>query len=252
MALEPANDGQGGGHRAVERSGDLEGPWPEAASGGDLQTVERSALRREARGHGWPVSQPAGARHRAVGRREVPDPGARPHPTGLADEEGSGRNHDPRLQAPRHHHLVRSARRARRPGDRPMYAKAPSSGIHPLSQQDQPGRHAKPRGPPDCRQLRHAQAFQGQGVAGPPSTLPHAFHADIGVLAQSGRALVFAEITRKRIRRGVFHSIADLQMAINDYLDQHNADPIPFVWTASAASIIKKVNRGKQVLESQH
>ena len=62
----------------------------------------------------------------------------------------------------------------------------------------------------------------------------------------------FAEITRKRIRRGVFHSIADLQMAINDYLDQHNADPIPFVWTASAASIIKKVNRGKQVLESQH
>ena len=61
----------------------------------------------------------------------------------------------------------------------------------------------------------------------------------------------FAEITRKRIRRGVFHSIADLQMAINDYLDQHNADPIPFVWTASAASIIKKVNRGKQVLESQ-
>ena len=59
----------------------------------------------------------------------------------------------------------------------------------------------------------------------------------------------FAEITRKRIRRGVFHSIADLQMAINDYLDQHNADPIPFVWTASAASISKKVNRGKQVLE---
>jgi transposase len=62
----------------------------------------------------------------------------------------------------------------------------------------------------------------------------------------------FAEITRKRIRRGVFHSIVDLQMAINDYLDQHNLQPIPFVWTASASSIIEKVNRGKQVLESQH
>jgi transposase len=62
----------------------------------------------------------------------------------------------------------------------------------------------------------------------------------------------FAEITRKRIRRGVFHSVVDLQMAINDYLDQHNTDPIPFVWTASASSIIDKVNRGKQALESQH
>ena len=62
----------------------------------------------------------------------------------------------------------------------------------------------------------------------------------------------FAEITRKRIRRGVFHSIVDLQMAINDYLDQHNADPTLFVWTASASSIIEKVNRGKQTLESQH
>ena len=34
-------------------------------------------------------------------------------------------------------------------------------------------------------------------------------------------------------------------MAINDYLDQHNADPKPFAWTASASSIIDKVNRGK-------
>ena len=62
----------------------------------------------------------------------------------------------------------------------------------------------------------------------------------------------FRDITTKRIRRGVFHSIVDLQMAINDYLDLHNAEPIPFVWTASAGSIIEKVNRGKQALESQH
>ena len=62
----------------------------------------------------------------------------------------------------------------------------------------------------------------------------------------------FAEITRKRIRRGVFHSVVELQMAINDYFDQHNADPKPFVWTASASSILEKVNRGKHALESQH
>jgi transposase len=62
----------------------------------------------------------------------------------------------------------------------------------------------------------------------------------------------FAEITRKRIRRGVFRSVVELQTAIKDYLDHHNADPKPFVWTASASSIIEKVNRGKQALESEH
>jgi transposase len=62
----------------------------------------------------------------------------------------------------------------------------------------------------------------------------------------------FGEITRKRIRRGVFHSVVDLQRAINDYLEIHNADPKPLVWTASASAILEKVNRGKQALESQH
>ena len=56
----------------------------------------------------------------------------------------------------------------------------------------------------------------------------------------------------QRIRRGVFRSVIELQMAINDYLEQHNSDPKPFVWTASASSIIERVNRGKQALESQH
>ena len=37
----------------------------------------------------------------------------------------------------------------------------------------------------------------------------------------------FAEITRKRIRRGVFTSVADLEEAIHDYLDRHNAVPSP-------------------------
>ena len=45
-----------------------------------------------------------------------------------------------------------------------------------------------------------------------------------------------------------FHSVVDLQRAINDYLAHHNADPKPVVWTASASSINKKVNRGKQAL----
>ena len=53
----------------------------------------------------------------------------------------------------------------------------------------------------------------------------------------------FAEITEKRIRRGAFRSVAELEQAIRDYLEQHNRDPKPFVWTASADLILSKVQR---------
>jgi transposase len=62
----------------------------------------------------------------------------------------------------------------------------------------------------------------------------------------------FGEITRKRIRRGVFKSVAELESAIMLYLENHNAAPKPFVWTKSAGEILEKVARAKQVLESQH
>jgi transposase len=62
----------------------------------------------------------------------------------------------------------------------------------------------------------------------------------------------FAEITRNRIRRGAFTSVAELKTAIMDYLENHNADPKPFVWTKSAGEILEKVARAKQALESLH
>jgi hypothetical protein len=62
----------------------------------------------------------------------------------------------------------------------------------------------------------------------------------------------FAEITRNRIRRGTFKSVAELKAAIVDYLQKHNADPKPFVWTKSAGEILEKVARAKQTLESRH
>jgi transposase len=61
----------------------------------------------------------------------------------------------------------------------------------------------------------------------------------------------FADITRNRIRRGAFKSVAQLIDAIMQYLETHNADPKPFVWTKSAAQILEKVARAKQALESQ-
>jgi transposase len=62
----------------------------------------------------------------------------------------------------------------------------------------------------------------------------------------------FAEITRKRIRRGVFKSVGELKSAIMDYLENHNANPKPFIWTKSAGQILEKVARAKQALESEH
>ena len=52
----------------------------------------------------------------------------------------------------------------------------------------------------------------------------------------------FSALTRRRIRRGTFSSIVDLQAAINRYLDEHNADPKPFTWTAAPASIMARLN----------
>jgi transposase len=53
----------------------------------------------------------------------------------------------------------------------------------------------------------------------------------------------FSVITRRRIRRGVFTSVADLQDAIRRYIQEHNKDPKPFVWTKPANLILAKLSR---------
>jgi transposase len=53
----------------------------------------------------------------------------------------------------------------------------------------------------------------------------------------------FSALTRKRLSRGVFRSIADLQAAINRYLREHNDDPKPFVWTKPADTILAQLSR---------
>ncbi len=58
----------------------------------------------------------------------------------------------------------------------------------------------------------------------------------------------FRDITDKAIRRGVFHSVPDLIAAIEAYLNANNANPKPFVWTATAEAILAKVRRGRVAL----
>lgn len=59
----------------------------------------------------------------------------------------------------------------------------------------------------------------------------------------------FAEITAKRIRRGSYSSVDDLEGAIYDYLLQHNAKPKPFVWSKTAKDIITRERRALDALD---
>ena len=62
----------------------------------------------------------------------------------------------------------------------------------------------------------------------------------------------FAKLSKRRLKRGVFHSVVDLQAAINRFLAEHNQKPKPFTWTADPDKIIAAVKRGHQVLDSIH
>src|SRR6478735_9128723 len=62
----------------------------------------------------------------------------------------------------------------------------------------------------------------------------------------------FATLTRRRLKRGVFRSITDLQAAINRFVAEHNQTPKPFTCRADPDAIIAARKRGFQVLESIH
>jgi transposase len=59
----------------------------------------------------------------------------------------------------------------------------------------------------------------------------------------------FSELTKKKIRRGSFGSVADLKCAIEEFLAAWNENPKPFVWTATVESIVQKLSRCRQTLE---
>src|SRR5438309_5066489 len=81
------------------------------------------------------------------------------------------------------------------------------------------------------------------------------FHLHFTPTSSSWLTLVerwFRDLTAKPIRRGVFYSVPDLIAAIQQYLDAHNHEPKPFVWSATIDSILEKVGRCKAVLETVH
>jgi transposase len=58
----------------------------------------------------------------------------------------------------------------------------------------------------------------------------------------------FRDLTQNRLRRGVFQDLEQLIMAIGEYIDGHNQNPKPIIWTAKASDILEKVTRARTTL----
>jgi hypothetical protein len=61
----------------------------------------------------------------------------------------------------------------------------------------------------------------------------------------------FRDLTENQLRRGIFKNLEQLIMAIDNYIDQHNQNPKPFIWTAKASDILEKVTRAQASLDKR-
>ena len=60
----------------------------------------------------------------------------------------------------------------------------------------------------------------------------------------------FGILTQKQLKRGIFTSVDELEEKIIEFIDKHNKNPKPFIWTKSAEEILEKVSRAKAILDN--
>ena len=190
---------------------------------------------RQAHRHRRALYRSAGPCRGAVDRRKEPNPSARPHPTGTADQARALSDPDAGLQAAalsvldgtvigrcmqrrRHVEFIRFLNAVEREvmADKPIHVVLDNYATH-----------------------KHPKVLAW--LARRPRWTFHFTPTSASWLNTVEN--FFSKMTRQRIRRGVFRSIADLQAAINAYLAEHNASPKPFVWTKSADAILAKLQR---------
>jgi hypothetical protein len=108
-----------------------------------------------------------------------------------------------------------------------------------------------PKRPGDLKgplwRLRHNTAQMARATS--PLDVP--LHPNLGSWLNAVEGF-FAKLTRRRLKRGVFRSLVDLQVAINRFLAETNSTPKPFVWTADPKRVLAAVKREKEALESIH
>src|SRR5258707_11366868 len=132
-----------------------------------------------------------------------------------------------------------------------MYAAPSPSGVHPLPQRHRENGSNEEDCPRHPRQLCGPQTSQGiSWLARHPRVTFHFTPTSASWLnAVEG---FFAVLTKRRLKRGTFVGIVDLQAAINRYVADHNTDPKPFRWKANPDKIIAAAARGHQTLDSIH
>ena len=145
---------------------------------------------------------------------------------GLPMKKGRARHHDPRLKAARHDHAVRGAQRARRHRRWPQHGPRPAPGVHPVPERSRAGipkdkavhaiidNYAAHKTPEVRRWLaRH-----------PRWTFHFTPTSSSWLNAVEG---FFAKLFKRRLKRGVFCSLVELQAAINRFVAEHNKTPNP-------------------------
>ena len=167
----------------------------------------------------------------------------------LPIKTGPGRHDDPRLQAQRHHHAVRRARRAHR---RVIGQCLPRHRHIEFLKFLRTIDREVPEGLEIHLILDNYATHNHANVKAWLAKHPR-FHLHFTPTSSSWLNLVerwFGKLTDKAIRRGVFHSVPELIAAIEAYLEATNDNPQPFVWTATADQILDKVRRGRVTLDA--
>ena len=111
-----------------------------------------------------------------------------------------------------------------------------------------PKRPRDPKGP--LWRLRHNTAYRADGLRDIPagrSTSPRPSASWLNAVEG-----FFARLTRRRLKRGVFRSLVDLQAAINRFLAETNSTQSPSSGPQNPKRVLAAVKRGKEALESIH
>jgi hypothetical protein len=123
-----------------------------------------------------------------------------------------------------------------------VHAATPAPGTAEILAADRCGDAETSRRALDRRQLRRSEARQEQTWL----KRHERFHLQFTLTSASWINQVerlFGLITEDRIRCRVFKSFAQQEADISEYLNHCDAGPEPFVWTASATTILAKVAR---------
>ena len=169
-------------------------------------------------------------------------PGALAHSAAAAHGPWLRRRRHPRLRPPRYDDVVCGAQRAQRSDPGRVQVQASASRVPRLPALDRQSHPRRARRALHRRQLRQPQASQRQGLVGGTPALAHALHPNLQLLAQQVERF-FSIITDKAIRRGSFASVKELVAKIDHFVAHYNENCKPFIWTATADSILAKLSR---------